>query len=146
MKKYKIGYTTGVFDLFHIGHLNILKRAKEQCEYLIVGVSTDELVMSYKNKTPIIPFEERIQIVESIKYVDKVVAQKDRDKLKAFDEIGFDVMFVGDDWKNDKLFVEVEKELHKKNASIVFFPYTQGTSSTIISQILHEKLESGKEK
>ena len=83
MKKYKIGYTTGVFDMFHIGHLNILKRAKEECEYLIVGVSTDELVESYKGKTPIISYEERKKIIESIKYVDKVVPQTSMDKMEA---------------------------------------------------------------
>jgi glycerol-3-phosphate cytidylyltransferase len=146
MKKYKIGYTTGVFDLFHIGHLNILRKAKDLCDYLIVGVSTDELVLSYKNKQPIIPFQERIQIVEAIKYVDEVIVQEDRDKIKAFEKIGFDVMFVGDDWKNDSLFIEVEKELNKNNASVVFFPYTQGTSSTILAQILNEKLRNDKEK
>ena len=99
MKRYKIGYTTGVFDLFHIGHLNVLKRAKEQCEYLIVGVSTDELVQNYKNKTPIIKFEERCAIVEAIKYVDKVVPQVDMDKLKAVKNLQADAVFVGSDWQ-----------------------------------------------
>ena len=103
MKKYKIGYTTGVFDLFHIGHLNILKRAKEQCDYLIVGVSTDELVKLYKNKTPVIPFNERVAIVEAIKYVDKVVTQTSMDKLVAWNELHFDAMFHGDDWKNSTM-------------------------------------------
>ena len=132
MKKYKVGYTTGVFDMFHIGHLNILRRAKEQCEYLIVGVSTDELVQMYKNKTPIIPFEERKQIIEAIKYVDEVVPQVDRDKLKAQEKIKFDVMFVGDDWKGKPLFVEVEKELRNRGVDLVYFPYTKSISSTIL--------------
>src|SRR5690606_25937939 len=99
MKKYKVGYTTGVFDMFHIGHLNILRRAKEQCDYLIVGVSTDELVVSYKHKKPIIPYNERKAIVESIKYVDKVVPQINMNKMGAWEEYKFDVMFVGSDWK-----------------------------------------------
>ena len=111
-----IGYTTGVFDMFHIGHLNILKRAKEQCDYLIVGVSTDELVQSYKNKLPIIPYAERSAIVEAIKYVDKVVPQKNRDKIAAFNEFKFNKMFVGDDWKGKPLFVEVEEYLNKNGA------------------------------
>ena len=136
MKKYKVGYTTGVFDMFHIGHLNILRRAKEQCEYLIVGVSTDELVQEYKNKTPIIPFEERAEIVQSIDCVDKVVAQVDRDKFGAWRELKFDVMFVGDDWKGKPLFVEVEKKLKEVGVDVVYFPYTKDTSSTILREKL----------
>lgn len=133
-KPYKIGYTTGVFDMFHIGHLNILKRAKEQCEYLIVGVSTDELVASYKHKIPIIPFNERKEIVASCRYVDMVVSQENRDKIAAFQELGFNVMFVGDDWKGKPLFEEVEEYLKLHGADIIYFPYTQGTSSTILRE------------
>lgn len=135
-----IGYTTGVFDMFHIGHLNILKRAKEQCDYLIVGVSTDELVQSYKNKLPIIPYAERSAIVEAIKYVDKVVPQKNRDKIAAFNEFKFNKMFVGDDWKGKPLFVEVEEYLNKNGVEVVYFPYTQGTSSSILREkVLNQK-------
>lgn len=140
MKKYNIGYTTGVFDMFHIGHLNILKKAKEQCDFLIVGVSTDELVYLSKNKKTIIPFEERIEIVKSIKYVDKVVPQVDKNKLAAYDKYKFDVMFVGDDWKNSELFNNVEKELKKHNVDVIYFPYTTGISSTL----LRKKLEGAK--
>jgi len=138
MKKYKIGYTTGVFDLFHVGHLNILKSAKEQCDYLIVGVSTDELVKEYKNKNPVIPFEERKQIVEAIKYVDEVVPQENRDKLEAFLNLKFDVMFVGDDWKESSLFIETERKFKEIGVDLIFFPYTKGTSSTKLSQALNE--------
>lgn len=134
MKKYKVGYTTGVFDLFHIGHLNILKRAKEMCDYLIVGVSTDELVENYKNKTPIIPYEERIAIVSAIKYVDEVVPQIDRDKFGAWKRLKFNVMFVGDDWKGSKLFNEVENKFKMVGVDIVYFPYTKGTSSTVLRE------------
>lgn len=85
--------------MFHIGHLNIIRRAKENCEYLILGVSTDELVQSYKNKTPIIPFEQRCEIVKSIRYVDEVVTQTALDKFEAWKKLNFNVFFVGDDWK-----------------------------------------------
>lgn len=134
MEKYKIGYTTGVFDMFHIGHLNILKKAKEQCDYLIVGVSTDELVQKTKNKTPIIPFDERVEIISAIKYVDKVVPQLNKDKIAAHDLYNFDVMFVGDDWKGSELFNKCEKELKKRNCAVVYFPYTKSTSSTILRE------------
>jgi len=142
MKKYKRGYTTGVFDLFHVGHLNILKKAKQQCEYLIVGVSTDELVRQYKNKDTVIPFDERKLIVESIKYVDEVVAQEDRDKLGAFFKIGFDAVFVGDDWKSTPFFNEIEKKYKEVGVDLVYFPYTKGTSSTKLSGVLDEILNN----
>lgn len=137
MKKYKVGYTTGVFDMFHIGHLNILKRAKAQCDYLIVGVSTDELVKEYKNKSPIIPFEERADIVQAIDYVDKVVPQINRDKFWAWKQIEFNVMFVGDDWKGNDLFKEVEFEFKKVGVDVVYFEYTKDTSSTILREKLN---------
>ena len=136
-EKYKIGYTTEVFDMFHIGHLNILRRAKEKCDYLIVGVSTDELVMEYKNKTPIIPFEERAEIVRSIDCVDRVIAQENRDKYAAWRELKFDVMFVGDDWKGKPLFMKVEEEFKKVGVDVVYFPYTKDTSSTILREKLN---------
>jgi len=136
IKKGRIGYTTGVFDMFHVGHLNILRQAKENCDYLIVGVSSDELVENYKNKSPIIPFEHRKEIIESIKYVDEVVIQSHRDKMKSFHEIGFDIMFVGSDWKDTELFNALEKELKKYNAIIHFFEYTAGISSTRLKKIL----------
>ncbi len=129
-KKYKVGYTTGVFDLFHIGHLNILKKSKELCDYLIVGVSTDELVQEYKNKTPMIPFSERVAIVEAIKYVDKVVPQTSMDKFKAWEDLHFDVMFHGNDWKNSSLYNEMEEKFHSVGVSIEYFEYTKNTSST----------------
>lgn len=134
-----MGYTTGVFDMFHIGHLNILKRAKEQCEFLIVGVTTDELV-SYKNKQAIIPFKERMAIVESIKYVDKVVPQEDMNKMKAWEKYRFDVMFVGSDWKGTEKWNEFERQFNKVGVDIVYFPYTKGTSSTQLREVLKKIL------
>lgn len=134
MKKYKIGYTTGVFDMFHIGHLNILKRAKEQCEYLIVGVNADELVETYKKKRPIIKCEDRMEIVKAIKYVDEVVFQEHRDKMAQYHHYKFDVMFLGDDWKDSELFLAVKKELESFGSNLVFLPYTQEVSSTILRE------------
>ena len=137
-KKYKIGYTTGVFDLFHIGHLNILKRAKEQCEYLIVGVSTDSLVLDYKKKKPIIPFEERIAIVEAIRYVDEVIPQETMDKLDAWEKLHYNVMFHGSDWKGSTLFEDYEKRFCEKGIDVVFLPHTDGVSSTELTQKLQK--------
>ena len=136
MKKYKIGYTTGVFDMFHIGHLNILRKAKEQCEYLIVGVSTDENVMQYKHKKPVIAYEERKAIVEAIRYVDKVVPQENMNKLEAWQCLHFDVMFHGSDWKGSQMFDEMEKKLAEVGCDVVFLPHTEGVSST---QLTNEK-------
>lgn len=138
-QKYKVGYTTGVFDLFHIGHLNLLKRAKEQCDYLIVGVSTDELVESYKGHKPIIPFEERIAIVEAIKFVDKVVPQLTMNKMDAWEKLKFEAVFHGDDWKGSNMYDEIEREFQKVGVSMVFMPYTKGVSSTQISDILRKE-------
>jgi glycerol-3-phosphate cytidylyltransferase len=134
MKRYEVGYTTGVFDLFHVGHLNILKRAKEQCEFLIVGVSTDELVMSYKNKLPVISHTDRMAIVEGVKYVDRVVPQTNRDKFTAWEQLHFDVMFVGDDWKGEPLFNQLEKQFANVGVDIVYFPYTQNVSTTLVKE------------
>lgn len=136
MKKYKVGYTTGVFDLFHIGHLNLLKNAKQMCDYLIVGVSTDEVVVSYKHKEPIIPYEERIAIVEAIRYVDEAVPQTSMDKMKAWKSLHFNVMFHGDDWKGSPLYEKYREEFHEVGVEIEFLPHTDGTSSTTLSATL----------
>lgn len=139
MKKYKIGYTTGVFDMFHIGHLNILKQAKALCDYLIVGVSTDENVLKYKGKLPEIPFEQRSKIVEAIRYVDKVVPQTNMDKYKAWKELHFNVLFHGDDWKNSEMYNEIIEKFKNVNVDVVFLKHTEGISSTIIKERLKNK-------
>lgn len=139
-KKYKKGYTTGVFDLFHIGHLNVLKESKKKCDHLIVGVTTDELV-SYKNTEAFVPFEERIQIVECVKYVDEVCAQVNMNKMEAWDKIKFDVVFVGSDWKNTEKWNLIEKNFNKIGVDVVYFDYTVTTSSTKIRQKINEKLD-----
>ncbi|WP_297900488.1 adenylyltransferase/cytidyltransferase family protein [uncultured Parabacteroides sp.] len=131
---YKIGYTTGVFDMFHIGHLNILRQAKMMCEHLIVGVSTDDLVKEYKHKLPIIPYEERIELLRACRYVDEVVPQVNRNKIEAYQRILFDVMFVGDDWRGSKLFEETETFLRMQGVDVIYFPYTQDISSSILRE------------
>ena len=130
-----IGYTAGVYDLFHIGHLNLLRNAKGMCDKLIVGVSTDELV-KYKGKSPVIPFTDRIEIVRNIKCVDAVVAQTDMNKLEMCKKLKANVMFVGDDWYQSPRWEEYEKEFLEANIKIVYFPYTKGISSTQISKAL----------
>ena len=134
-----VGYTTGVYDMFHIGHLNILKRAKEQCDYLIVGVSTDELVQHDKNKTPIIPFEERCAIVEAIRYVDKVVPQTDKNKFAAWEKYHFNKMFVGSDWKGTPQWAKFEEECSPVGVEIVYLDHTDVISSTILRNRLNEE-------
>ena len=136
MKDEIVGYTTGVFDLFHVGHLRLLQRAKSRCDRLIVGVSTDELVEEYKRKKPVIPFEERAEIVSALKCVDEVVPQKHRDKVAAYHEIKFDIMFVGSDWKGSDLFNEVESELAGHGVDVVYFEYTSNVSSTSLQSTL----------
>ena len=135
MKKI-VGYTTGVYDMFHIGHLNILKRAKEQCDYLIVGVSTDELVKLDKHKTPIIPFGDRCAIVESIKYVDQVVPQVDKNKFAAWEKLHFDKMFVGSDWKGTEAWNRFEQEFKPTGVEIVYLDHTDGISSSLLREKL----------
>ena len=137
--KYKVGYTTGVYDMFHVGHLRLIKRAKEMCEHLIVGVSTDELVQSYKNKTPIVPYEERKEIVAACRYVDEIVPQTTMDKLEAWKNLHFDVMFHGDEWKGTPLYNTYEQEFAKVGVEIVYFAHTEGVSSTILANKLNAK-------
>ena len=140
MKKYKIGYTTGVFDMFHIGHLNILRRAKEQCEYLIVGVSTDELVKDYKKKDPIIKYEDRATIVEAIRYVDKVVPQTSMNKMDAWQTLKFDALFHGSDWKGSDMYNKIVEDFNAIGVDVVFLPHTDGISSTEIRHLIAEKI------
>lgn len=141
MSKMVIGYTTGVYDLFHIGHLNLLKNAKGLCDKLIVGVTVDKLV-EYKNKRSVIPFEERIEIVRNIKYVDAAIPQEELDKFKMWEKLHFDVLFVGDDWFNAPSWKEMEAKFSEVGVRVVYFPYTKGTSSTILNDTLR-KLRGG---
>ena len=130
-----IGYTSGVYDLFHIGHLNILKNAKNMCDKLIVGVSTDELV-AYKHKKVVIPFEERVEIVKGLRCVDAVVPQESMNKFETWKKLKFNVMFVGDDWYATEKWQDLEAQFEKVGVRIIYFPYTKGTSSTLINETL----------
>lgn len=132
-----IGYTTGVYDLFHIGHLNLLKNAKGLCDKLIVGVTVDELV-SYKGKKALIPFEDRIEIVRSCKYVDAAIPQYDMNKLDACKKLGATILFVGDDWYGTEKWEKYEEDFAIAGIKIVYFPYTQGISSTKIANTLKQ--------
>lgn len=131
-----IGYTAGVYDLFHVGHLNLLKNAKSMCDKLIVGVTVDELV-TYKGKHAMIPYEDRAEIVRSIQYVDAVVPQYDMDKLTMCKKLNADILFVGDDWYGTEKWKEYEKEFNEAGIKIIYFPYTKGISSTQISKALN---------
>ena len=130
-----IGYTSGVYDLFHIGHLNMLRNAKSMCDKLIVGVTTDELVR-YKFKKSVIPFKERIEIIRAISYVDTAIPQSEIDKFKIWKKIKYNILFVGDDWYENKKWKNYESNLKKKKVKIIYFPYTKGTSSTLINSTL----------
>tara|TARA_B100002019_G_C21078497_1_gene502569 strand:+ start:221 stop:634 length:414 start_codon:yes stop_codon:yes gene_type:complete len=135
-----IGYTTGVYDLFHVGHVRMLKNAKSMCEKLIVGVTVDDLVL-YKGKRAVIPFEERLEIVGACQYVDLAVPQLSMDKLDAYKRYKFNRMFVGDDWYKSKEWEKFEEIFKKEGVDIMYFPYTKSTSSTLINETL-EKLRS----
>lgn len=140
MKKYKRGYTAGVYDMFHVGHLNVIKNAKALCDYLIVAVSTDAVVENGKHKKPIIPFSERVKIVEAIRYVDKVVPQESYEidaKISSALENEIDVMFVGNDWKGTDKWNQIEEKLHAVGIDLVYLPHTDGISSTMLREVIN---------
>lgn len=132
MKKYKIGYTQGVYDMFHIGHLNLINHAKEYCDYLIVGVNADNLVQNYKYKTPVINEKERQIIISNIKAVDDCIIVTTLDKVEIWNQIHFDAIFIGDDWKGNERWAQTEKDLEPYGAEVVYLPHTDGISSTIL--------------
>lgn len=136
-----IGYTTGVFDMFHIGHLNILRSAKAQCDYLIVGVTTDELCRKRKHKLPVICEADRIAIVEAIRYVDRVVKQEDMDKLSAVKAYHVDKVFVGSDWKGTAAWDAYEAQFKTVGCEVVYLAHTDGISSTILRERLNSHAE-----
>lgn len=135
MKKV-IGFTAGAFDMFHVGHLNLLKNAKARCDYLIAGVNTDELITTYKNKYAIVPLEERMQIVGAVKYVDEVISVDTLDKETIWKRKMFDIVFIGDDWKGSERWKETEKIMSGHNVEVIYLPYTIGTTSTVLREKL----------
>lgn len=139
-KKYKIGYTQGVYDMFHIGHLNLINCAKEYCDYLIVGVNSDELVKSYKYKVPVINEEARQIIVSNIKAVDECIIARSLDKVLAWKELHFDAIFIGDDWKGNARWEQTEVELRQYGAEVVYLPHTEGVSSTMLRTIEDDRI------
>ena len=141
MKKYKIGYTQGVYDMFHIGHLNLLNHAKEYCDYLIVGVNSDELVESYKHKRPVINENERREIVANIKAVDECIIADTLKKVTTWEKIHFDAIFIGDDWKGNERWAQTEKDLAPYGAEVVYLPHTDGISSTILRPEQDKKID-----
>lgn len=135
MKKYKIGYTQGTFDTLHYGHINLLKNAKDNCDYLIVGVNSDKLVLEYKNTKTIIDEKDRIYIVEAIKYVDRVVLCDTLDKQDMYEKYKFNAIFIGDDWQDSPRWIKTKSDFKKNNVDVVFLPYTKGISTTIIKNV-----------
>lgn len=144
MEKYKVGYLSGVFDLYHVGHLNLIQRAKGRCEYLMIGLLTDELVVRFKKNPPYIPYEERRRILESVRYVDEVVAVTDEnhEKMKAWNLYHFDCLFSGDDYAQNPYWMEDKKNLQNVGSNIEFFPYTKSTSSTMIKAAIEKSLQA----
>lgn len=141
MKKYRIGFTQGTYDMFHIGHLNLINHAKELCDFLIVGVNADSLVLKYKNKTPVICEAERRTIVANLKSVDRCVITTTLDKVDAWKKYHFDVIFIGDDWKGNERWTQTEKALEPYGAVVEYLPYTDGISSTLLRPHEKEKIE-----
>lgn len=144
MKKYKIGYTQGVFDMFHIGHLNLLNQAKSYCEYLIVGVNSDALVEQYKQKRTIINERERMEIVRNIKAVDDVVLAETLDKKAQHASLGFHAVFIGNDWKGNERWIQTEEDMKSMGVDVVFLPHTDGITSTLLREVLEEQMTERK--
>lgn len=132
----RIGYAAGAFDLFHIGHLNILRHAKSACDYLIAGVVSDEMLLLTKGVLPVVPLAERLEIVRSIGYVDEAIAEVVPDKLETWRAVQFDVFFKGDDWRGTERGIRLEREFAAVGVEVIYFPYTVHTSSTSLRQAL----------
>ncbi len=133
-----IGFTQGTFDMFHIGHLNLIRNAKAQCDYLIVGVNSDELVKEYKHKATIVPLKERMDIIAALRYVDQVVACSTLDKTENQKNYHFSKLFIGDDWKGNERWIKTERDMRELGAEVIYLPHTNGTTSTMLREKLDE--------
>ncbi|MFE5923442.1 adenylyltransferase/cytidyltransferase family protein [Streptomyces sp. NPDC056468] len=133
----RLGYAPGVFDLFHVGHLNVLRRARGHCDRLVAGVCSDDLVVRLKGRPPVVPLAERLQIVRSVRYVDETFVATVDDKMEIWKEVGFDVIFKGDDWLGTDVWTRLEAEFARVGVGVVYFPYTEHTSSTLLRDALH---------
>ena len=138
MKEKVIGFTAGTFDMFHIGHLNLLKNAKSRCDYLIVGVNSDQLVEEYKNKKAVIPLKERMEIIRAIRYVDEVMQIDTLDKISSWNQKHYDLLFIGDDWKGNSRWAQTEIQMAEYGVKVVYLPHTEGTNSTLLREKLAE--------
>lgn len=138
MEEKVIGFTAGTFDMFHIGHLNLLKNAKSRCDYLIVGVNSDQLVEEYKKKKAVVPLEERMEIIRSIRYVDEVMRIDSLDKVLSWKKKHYDLLFIGDDWKGNPRWMKTEEEMAKYGVRVIYLPHTEGTTSTLLREKLVE--------
>ncbi|UWX97978.1 adenylyltransferase/cytidyltransferase family protein [Arthrobacter zhaoxinii] len=139
----RIGYASGVYDLFHVGHLNLLKHARSQCDYLIAGVASTDMTQRLKGTTPVIPLAERLEIVRSVRYVDDVVIDEHLNKADTWREVGFNVFFKGDDWRGTEKGDRLERDMAQIGVQVVYFPYTVTTSSTVLRRAL-TLLEGGR--
>lgn len=137
----RIGYAAGAFDLFHVGHLNLLAQARQRCDYLIAGVVSDELLRATKGRAPVVPLAERLEIVRNIRYVDEAVAEVHPNRLDTWRDNHFDVFFKGDDWRGTEKGVSLERQLSSVGVEVVYFPYTMHTSSTVLRRALGQILE-----
>ncbi len=132
----RIGYAPGAYDLFHVGHLNILRHAKSHCDFLIAGVVSDEMCELTKGRRPVIPLAERLEIVSHISYVDQAIAETVPDKIDTWREVGFNVLFKGDDWRGTPKGEKLERDFAAVGVEVVYFPYTMHTSSSMLRRVL----------
>jgi len=140
--KPRIGYAPGIYDLFHIGHLNIFREARQFCDHLIVGVLSDEMAQRTKGIVPVIPLEERLDIVSAIRFVDEAVVEDVPHKLEMWERLKFDVIIKGDDWRGTDKGDKLESDFAKVGVDVAYLPYTPRTSSTVLRQVLQTVLDN----